>query len=333
MNTLRLFGALDVMLGHIVKHLEIKIPLVDMFITLVDGVPLFFIISGYLTWISVSQTDDVVLYAKKRFFRVYPELWVGNILSCIAILLFYQEEIVWSRFGLFFLCQSTVLQFWTPQFLRGYGCGTPNGSLWTMCVIVQFYIAVWLFRKLFRGKTWLFWITAFVSFVVTGSALVNLEKVLPEILYKLYCQTLIPYAWLFLLGMLLADKQEYILVGLKKYWHVSLTFCFLVRFLPWKMVISGYSVLDNIALGLFCIGFAYAFPGLNIKRDISYALYIYHMIVVNVMITVGCKGTMSAIIIACAVSTMLAFLSTRYISNPIQRKAARMKDSAGGSGL
>ena len=47
-------------------------------------------------------------------------------------------------FILFIFCQSSIFQFWTPNFLRGYGCGTPNGSLWTIGILIQFYIIIGL---------------------------------------------------------------------------------------------------------------------------------------------------------------------------------------------
>jgi Predicted acyltransferases len=115
------------------------------------GVPLFFFISSYLINFSVRRSKDTKDYFKKRFWRIYPELWTGITVEIFTILIFYKAKINWLGLGIFAVTQGTVLQFWTPGFLRGYGCGTPNGSLWTICVTVQFYIIVWLTRKLWRN--------------------------------------------------------------------------------------------------------------------------------------------------------------------------------------
>ena len=48
--------------------------------------------------------------------------------------------------------QSTVLQFWTPSCLRDYGCDTPNGSLWTIGVMVQYYVVLCLLHRFLHGK-------------------------------------------------------------------------------------------------------------------------------------------------------------------------------------
>lgn len=122
------------------------------------GVPMFFFLSGYLIWFSVKRTENLKEYCKKRVFRIYPELWIGIIIEIFTIIFFYKEKIQWIRLGFFMLTQGTILQFWTPEFLREYGCGTPNGSLWTICVIIQFYIVIWMIKKFLYRKKGIFWI-------------------------------------------------------------------------------------------------------------------------------------------------------------------------------
>ena len=67
---------------------------------------------------------------------------------------------------LFALTQGTFLQFWTPNSLRGYGCGTPNGSLWFICVLIQFYIVIVILYKLLKNKKTYVWIITFISSVL-----------------------------------------------------------------------------------------------------------------------------------------------------------------------
>lgn len=94
------------------------------------------------------------------------------------------------------------------------------------------------------------------------------------------------------------------------------------------MRVSKWSALDNMRIdipytnydivkGILCvyglIGFSYAFPKLNIKTDISYGLYIYHMTVVNVMITLGMTVKVPYMMLAIVVSVILALLSTKTV--------------------
>ena len=56
-----------------------------------------------------------------------------------------------SQFFLWFVAQSTFFQFFNPDFLRGFGVGVLNGSLWTIALELQFYILTpilfWLVSK------------------------------------------------------------------------------------------------------------------------------------------------------------------------------------------
>lgn len=77
---------------------------------------------------------------------MYPELWCGVAVSLITIFVLY-DGVVLRDVGLLAITESIFMQFWTPDSLCGFGVGTPNGSLWTICVIVQFYIVAWFIKK------------------------------------------------------------------------------------------------------------------------------------------------------------------------------------------
>ena len=108
--------------------------------------------SGFLIWMSIARSTTFGQYCKKRFWRIFPELWVAVAVEIVAILLLYDHTIEWGKLSLFAVTQSTIFQFWTPDFLREYGCGCPNGSLWTICVLIQFYVIAFYVYKWLRGK-------------------------------------------------------------------------------------------------------------------------------------------------------------------------------------
>lgn len=146
---------------------------------------------------------------------VYPELWCAVVLSIISILALYDG---WNArdLVLFTATQATVLQFWTPDSLRGFGCGTPNGALWTITVNAQFYVFAWFIKKLLCHEKKARWIVALAISIVIGIVSSCLESVLPGIVYKLYGQTLLPYLWIFLLGAFLCDYFEEICSGIEE---------------------------------------------------------------------------------------------------------------------
>ena len=110
-----------------------------------QGVPIFFTLSAFFIWLSLSKNRTVLpQYIKKRFLRIYPELWIVVLMSVIVVLLLYHENTEVIPFLIWILTQGTVLQLWTPDFFKGYGMGAPNGSLWTISIFVQFYVVVYI---------------------------------------------------------------------------------------------------------------------------------------------------------------------------------------------
>lgn len=319
-NLIRILAALQVAYGHMVAHMNIQIPAVVSWIFgYFQGVPIFFLLSGFLIWDSIDHSKNYAAYLKKRFWRIYPELWVGVAIELIFVVVLYGVDNI-KQFVVFAFTQSTILQFWTPDFLRGYGCGTPNGSLWTIGVLIQFYIIIWFIKKLINGKNILIWGIAIAFSIVLGMIPSVFEGHIPGMILKLYGQTVFDYLYLFLMGAFLAEKRLQLLPLVKRYWYIISGFAIIIYItgidIPW----TSYNVIKSFLCGYGLIGFAYAFPKLNIKTDVSYGLYIYHMTVVNVMITMGLAGKAIYMAIALAVSLGLAWISIKTIGQWAARR-------------
>ena len=109
LNLFKLIAALQVMYGHIVIHLDINSNIYfDKFFGVFQGVPIFFALSGFLIWFSIERTKDegYLKYIKKRFWRIYPEMWVAVAVEIIVMCIIYNEWNVKDT-ALFTLTQST----------------------------------------------------------------------------------------------------------------------------------------------------------------------------------------------------------------------------------
>ena len=312
-NLFKLIAALQVMLMHATEHLKIEVyPIVSKISNIFLGVPIFFTLSGFLIYFSINRTSEKNGYAKyllKRFLRIYPEMWVAILVEIILLCILY-DGIVFGDLGLFTITQSTILQFWTPDSLRGYGCGTPNGSLWTISVTIQFYIIAWFIVKLLKGKRWYTWALAIIGSIVINQLLeFALDGLGIEILSKLYHQTIIRYLWLFLLGMGVADFYDKLIPYLKRLWPLLLALRIVTLFTGFDFSVA-YEVLSSTLIFLSIIGFTYAFPRLKLKWDISYGIFIYHMTVVNAMIALGMTGKPLYLLAAVLISIVIALIST-----------------------
>lgn len=311
LSLIRLIAALQVILGHLLLHFQLPVnDYLNKAVFFFRGVPIFFALSGYLIWFSIIRSKSYSQYIKKRLLRIYPELWVAVIIEIVVLMVLYHgwklKDII-----LFTLGQGTLFQFWTPDSLRGYGVGTPNGALWTIGVMIQFYIVVWLFRLLLKKCNIAVWIIGFaVSFGISWLGNYLFTNVIKhELLAKLYDQTFIKYFWLFYIGMFFANFIELVLPVLKKLWYLFLLAAAFFFITGWDLF-SGYYLFWSLFLVAGLIGFAYKFPKLNIKYDISYGLFLYHMTVINVFVCFGLKDNWLYVIPVILISGILALLST-----------------------
>lgn len=311
LNLIRIIAAFQVIFGHSVEHLEL--PINNSFFHLTyffRGVPIFFIISGFLIWFSMARSNNYGSYLRKRFLRIYPELWVSVGVEIVVIIVIYHgwklEELL-----LFVLGQATVFQFWTPDSLRGYGVGTPNGALWTIGVMIQFYIVAWFFYLFMKSKKCWFWIVGLiVSFAISflGNLLTH-DQIDMEIIGKLYDQSLIKYFWLFYIGMFIAYFWDKFMPVLKKIWWGMLLLA--VFFFGTGLdLYSGYYLFWSLFLTLGLIGFSYSFPNLSINPDVSYGLFLYHMTIVNILVSLGCVGNWMYLLLVVVGTVLIAYIST-----------------------
>ena len=320
-SLIRLLAALQVFFGHANAHLHTSfLPnFITGFLGMLDGVPVFFILSGFLIWDSIARTPDFKSFCKKRVFRLYPELWGGVLVNFLLVAVLLFDKIQWISYLTFQLTQGTFLQFWTPNFLRIYGCGVPNGSLWTICVMLQAYLVMWFSYKLLRGRNLMLWVGCLLLGLGLSFTPKLLEGRLPEILCKLYNQTFVPYFWLFMLGMMLSEFFDRWILWLKRFWYLFAAVAILLIFLKWD-VRSTYNIFRSCLVAPAIIGFAYGVPKLSFKHDYSYGIYIYHMIVINLMLHFGISGAWWNVPVALAGAVLLAVLSYHTLGALSQKK-------------
>lgn len=275
-NTFRLLASLQVLFEHSYANLALGIvPVLGGFIDFFTGVPVFFTLSGFLIWRSIGGSNSFIEYGKKRFWRIYPELWVAVAVEIVVLLLLYKHPINWPQLGLFTIGQATIFQFWTPDFLRDYGCGCPNGSLWTIAVLIQFYFFAYFVYKLLHNRKLLLWGGVILTAILIGWLTPLIVGILPDTIGKLYNVSLVPYFWMFIISAFVAEFKDALLPVLKRYWWVFIMFLIIKRLFLSDIPISTYYELFDTVL-LFCglVGFSYCFPQINIRTDISYGIYI-----------------------------------------------------------
>lgn len=325
LSTIRLLAALHVAFNHASVHLNLSgfgIDLIEHTLGFFYGIPIFFTLSGYLIWMSIGRANSFMEYAQKRFLRIYPELWVSVLVEIAVLLLLFKGVVNWPLLGVFAIGQATIFPFWCPDFLRGYGCGTPNGALWSIFALMQFYLLAYpMYHYLHRRKCG-HWAIALVALVALSVAYNLCRHLLPVNFSKLIAVSFIPTFWMFILGAFLAEYKDVVLPKLIKYWYVPV----LLRILDmWvripELPVYHYGFFRSVFCCLSVIALAYKFSKWDVPLDVSYGVYIYHMTVVNAMISLGFAGGGVEGYLICIIITLLfAYLSTKTIGAWCKRK-------------
>ena len=284
-SLIRLVVALSVVYQHAYNS-GINIPNINI-INWIDKVPVFFFISAYSIMLSLdSKKVTFKEFSVKRFFRLYPELFIAILFEVLIFAIQYPQLLSNISFYLWIFAQLTFFQFWTPECLRFYGNGTPNGSLWTNIVFIQFYVIIYYLsnkiKKLSISKD----AVVLLILICVNSGISLLDGNINVILYKLVLQTLLPYLYMFYFGIIFYKYLDKLIPICQKYfWLIFIIFVlaskynYLTDFIPHTS--NTGTVIHVLICCLFFYAFAYKFRNLKIKRDYSYGIYVFHMPIIN----------------------------------------------------
>ena len=329
----RLYAAFQVLISHGQAHLNLNIPRVISNIFSYGGVSIFFAISGFLVTISwINSNFNLKTYLISRSLRIFPALWTSAIISFFLIVCLGKFKFAFSLKGILWLSsQASPFTFWNPNDLRDFGVGVINGSLWTIPVELQFYIFVpllislyFLLKRRFSG------FISSLSLVFIAALSVSVKILIPplpagdgtaaregSILVKLLYVSFAPHISTFIVGMLLA-----LIVGVFGQNICARYFTFIglimisisnIPFINESLnlwIHPIYTALIFIGIGLFSSPFDLGF-------DISYGLYLYHMLVVNFLLELKIFNQFNILYAYLFCTFFLAFLSWNFIESPI----------------
>lgn len=125
--------------------------------------------------------------------------------------------------------------------------------------------------------------------------------------------------------MICFEFKAVILPILKKYWWFILILYFAISISGFDIPATYINLLSGILLVLMTIALGFRFTTPVIKTDISYGIYLFHMVVVNVLLETGSQSKIVNIMLALSASALLAFVSkaitdiiARYIIRPFK---------------
>lgn len=315
-DLLRILAAVQVVISHCIHHLKLdKTTAAFELLEKFPGVPVFFTISGFLISASFEKNPELSTYFRNRALRIFPALWACLFFSIVTAALFGGVNFINPVTLPWVLGQLSIVQFFNPDFLRGYGTGVLNGSLWTITVELQFYLLIPLLYlgmtklKFNRAMPWMVLLFFFVIAV--------LLKQIPftERQNKWIAVTFFPHFYLFMAGLVLQrmHAHQFDIVYNKGLWWAIALLLF-SYFVP-EFTLKPF--LEKLILSIFTVSLAYTLPGLARKilqgNDISYGVYIYHAPVLNILVEKGMTGSYSSLWIILALTLLLAALSWKLL--------------------
>ncbi|MBR1206790.1 MULTISPECIES: acyltransferase [unclassified Bradyrhizobium] len=337
-DVLRLFAAFNVVLQH-AAYLQVPwarpLPLL---VAYTSGVPIFFIISGYLITGTFFRNDgDVGVYLRNRCLRIYPGLWL-NLAIILALLIGFGALPIGS------LLSPQFLRYWTVVLATGSDAVTswllspypfawndalpflPTTALWTIELELGFYLIVpAILLPPIRRRRWasvavMFAATIYSHYLATVTVTDDSTRVTNPLFYF----------WFFGIGAifsLLWPRIDRLFRGKFMLW--ALLYAEMVVLIGDQNGIAFYRppTLQSTALTILlaCCVMSAAFTWTNLSKplagnDISYGIYLHHMPVVMLLHAFGWQGFSAAVLLI--VTTAIAAIATWFA---VEQPALRFK--------
>lgn len=292
------------------------------------GVLIFFLISGYIV-AHVSLKEDSSRFLLKRFFRIFPALFIVLIISYII-------SIFSIRANLSIPLGNNATEFKDylySLFLLDYPLGTPSALAvtWTLFVEVLFYSLTAIFIKSTKKdplrSTW--------YFIIVISIIIILSSINPTINRVAHY---VVYLFFILLGRIiyLCEKKyiplfESIILGI-----VSL-FCYILfyDYLYPNSIFNESQIIYTIILAIiiffaFKIFYNKKYKITTFLGDISYSLYLIHLPVGTLVLNLLHKNGMPfkySLLISISACLIVSFFIYEFIEKPSQKVAYKIINS------
>ena len=309
LDGLRGLAAIFVVFYHYFQHYDslyghsFVVP--DVFTIGYYGVHLFFMISGFVIYLTISKCKLLMDFVWSRLSRLFPAYWFAIISTTLVV----------SYFGLPGRDVDTFDMLANFTMLQGYlGIANVDGVYWTLALELAFYFwmgVIWSLGKVNQlEKILLIWVSVaacltFYKFGLVIEPVIEKAFLLSWIeyfaagvcFYKFKTNTATVWTVMLLLGCLCAIFMEYptiIALGISTF------------FLIWWWVITGH--------GKFLGNKYFAYFGV-----ISYSLYLLHQNIGYVLIRKSYEYEMPpllAIFVTLIILIFMASAVTKYLEKP-----------------
>lgn len=316
-DLLRIFAAIQVFIGHVNNNMGLPLGIFAPLIYTFPGMLILFSLGGYLVTASLERTSSKKEFIQKRIFRIFPEYWLSVIVNLVVIISISHIVCSGMEFFKWFLLQMLAVDH-TPDFLSFYGTGQFNAALYAIFIELQFYVLTMLFYHKLKKIKKSGWIITILLFIFLHLLITCYRNYMGEdLMVRLLRRTFIPYFSYYLIGMFVYTYRQEFLPKLMKA-AVPLTVLLIIyRYLTSIFHIEISSMysdpLTGLLLPLITLGLAYRLGKIRFKRDYSYSIYLYHMVIIGAFVQLNIKLNLQSIILLIILVLVLSVVSKHVV--------------------
>lgn len=270
------------------------------------GVHLFFLISGFVIFMTLEKTKKPLDFVVSRFSRLYPAYWAAIFTTLIiTTFIFNNYEYTLKQI----LVNLTMFQYW-------FKVKDIDGAYWTLAVELTFYVIMWflyiskqLKNIFYFSILWLFLCLTFALYEIPFENYINILLILR-------------YAPLFIAGVAFYSLKS----GNERFKnHLIVILSYLTICVP-NFINKPNSTVWIIITAFFVIFYLFVFNKLNFLNNrillflgsISYSLYLIHESV-GISIILHLKKYIDSQLFYLPFTTILVILMATIINKYIEK--------------
>lgn len=320
---LRAFACLSVLFTHVLQSLNIK-PFGNYFVSGGYGVDLFFILSGFLIYLTTKNNDSWKSFAIKRFFRIFPLYWFCVILFIIWHMLNFNKE-----YSMVFYIQNFFMLPWSGLLTSK---SLIVGVAWSTVYEVYFYLVFTLLLFFNIRKKYIIGMLILLFLLFKISYKVNFMNLNENSLF-LFLYSIMGYTHFvpFVLGVLIAIFfQSPILNDFFKFFRFKKIVFIIIHLLYLFILTQSYnniiSYLITIVIFLIWLKIDYFwkidYNNLMSKffikmGDISFSIYLLHTLILRIIkYNFNITNLLTTTILAFVISIVFSLITYKFIENP-----------------
>lgn len=325
LDSLRGFAAVFVVLFHLTTHTPYSNPIIELGVT---GVDLFFIISGFVIFMSINSIKTAKEFIVNRFAKLFPTYWFAVTFTSLLIIIYTIYKGNEIHLALKYLTNMTMFQHY-------FHTGNIDGTYWTMIIEMVFYIFIIILFQLKLLEKIIPISLVFLGVIVVWDYYIESHSPFIYSALRYICPLLNHYP-LFFAGILFYKISTS--TTSKTNFYFLLLLCVPLQIILYNNGGSAHNYITQLNYAIMLVFYFIVFtlfvnnkltfiinqPALFMGK-ISYALYLIHQHLCIDFIIPGLMHKLNlhyllAALVAFIVSIVLATFITFYIEIPFGKK-------------